>query len=84
VQEALTNVVKHAQAGHVSITLTRRSGSVAAVIEDDGRGFDPNGSRDGGLGLLGMRERVELLDGQLEVESRPGAGATILAEVPIG
>ena len=55
-QEALTNVVKHAQARHVSIVLTRRNGAVAAVIEDDGRGFDEAGSN--GLGLLGMQERV--------------------------
>jgi len=83
VQEALTNVVKHAQASHVSVSLTRRNRSVAAVIEDDGRGFDPNGSRQDGLGLLGMRERVELLDGQLEVESRSAGGATISVEVPM-
>jgi signal transduction histidine kinase len=84
VQESLTNVVKHAQASHVSIALTRRSQSVAAVIEDDGRGFDPSSSRDDRLGLLGMRERVELLDGQLAVESREGAGATVFVEVPLG
>ena len=83
-QESLTNVVKHAQASHVSIALTRRSQSVAAVIEDDGRGFDPSSSRDDRLGLLGMRERVELLDGQLAVESREGAGATVFVEVPLG
>ena len=52
-QEALTNVVKHAQARHVSIVLTRRNGAVAAVIEDDGRGFDEAGSN--GLGLIGMQ-----------------------------
>lgn len=83
VQESLTNVVKHAQARHVSIALTRRDRSVAVVVEDDGRGVDPS-ERGGGLGLLGMRERVELLDGNLEVESRPGAGATVIAEVPLG
>jgi glucose-6-phosphate-specific signal transduction histidine kinase len=65
----LTNVVKHAQAKHVSIVLTRRDGSVAAVIEDDGRGITEAGGD--GLGLLGMRERIALVDGRLEVESRP-------------
>jgi len=81
-QEALTNVVKHAQARHVSIVLTRREGSVAAVIEDDGRGL---GSADdsGGLGLLGMRERIALVGGRLEVESSPGSGTTLSIEVPI-
>ncbi len=83
VQEALTNVVKHARATQVSILLTRRNGSVAAVVEDDGRGFDPDDTRDEGIGLVGMRERVALLDGRIEVESRPGAGTSIIAEVPV-
>jgi signal transduction histidine kinase len=80
-QEALTNVVKHAQAKHVSIVLTRRDGSVAAVIEDDGRGLTEAGGD--GLGLLGMRERIALVDGRLEVESSPGSGTTLSFEVPV-
>jgi signal transduction histidine kinase len=80
-QEALTNVVKHAQAKHVSIVLTRRDGSVSAVIEDDGRGFTA-GSDGDGLGLLGMRERIALVGGRLEVESSPGSGTTLSIEVP--
>jgi two-component system, NarL family, sensor histidine kinase DevS len=80
-QEALTNVVKHAQAKRVSIVLTRRSGSVAAVIEDDGRGFSA-GSEGNGLGLLGMRERITLVGGRLDVESSPGSGTTLSIEVP--
>jgi signal transduction histidine kinase len=82
-QEALTNVVKHAQARHVSIVLTRRDGSVSAVIEDDGRGFTA-GSGGDGLGLLGMRERIALVGGRLEVESSPGSGTTLSIEVPAG
>lgn len=83
VQESLTNVVKHARATRVSVLVTRREGVVAAVIEDDGTGFDPGQTRDVGIGLLGMRERVALVDGRLEVESRHGAGTTILVEVPL-
>jgi signal transduction histidine kinase len=83
VQEALTNIVKHAQASRVSVLLTRRPRSVAAVIEDDGRGFDLGATRDGGIGLIGMRERMALLDGRLDVESTPGAGTTIVAEIPL-
>jgi signal transduction histidine kinase len=82
VQEALTNVVKHADARHVSVLLTRRHDSVAAVIEDDGRGFNPAGDPEGGVGLLGMRERLALVDGSLTVESEPGGGTTLVAEVP--
>ncbi len=83
VQEALTNIVKHAQARRVSIVLMRRNGRAAAVIEDDGRGFDPTRTRDGGLGLVGMRERLALLDGRLTVESSPDAGTTLAVEVPL-
>ena len=82
VQEALTNIVKHAQASSVSIVLTRTDRAVTAVIEDDGRGFSPDERADG-LGLLGMDERLALLGGKLKIESRPGAGATIVAEVPL-
>jgi signal transduction histidine kinase len=82
VQESLTNIVKHAKARSVSISLTRRGSAVAVVIEDDGAGFDQRMVRQEGIGLLGMRERLALLDGRLEIESRPGAGTTIVAEVP--
>jgi signal transduction histidine kinase len=84
VQESLTNIAKHASAKAVSISLTRKGSAVAAVIEDDGVGFDPRVVRGGGIGLLGMRERLALIDGRLEIESRPGAGTTIVAEVPAG
>jgi signal transduction histidine kinase len=83
VQESLTNIVKHANARHISISLARRESSVAAVIEDDGAGFDQRLVREDGVGLLGMRERLALLDGRLEIESRPGAGTTVVAEVPL-
>jgi signal transduction histidine kinase len=83
VQEALTNVAKHARAGNVSILLMRKDASVSAVIEDDGLGFEPSELRESGLGLLGMRERLELIDGRFEVESRRGGGTTIVAEVPL-
>jgi two-component system, NarL family, sensor histidine kinase DevS len=83
-QEALTNVVKHAQAKRVSIVLTRRDGSVMAVIEDDGRGFGEGRTKEDGLGLLGMSERIALVDGRLNVESSPGSGTTLSIEVPVG
>lgn len=83
VQESLTNILKHANARHISVSIARRDSGVAAVIEDDGDGFDLRTVRDEGIGLLGMRERLALLDGRLEVESRPGAGTTVVAEVPL-
>ena len=83
VQEALTNIVKHARARSVSILVVRRGGSVTAVVEDDGTGFDPDRVAADGLGLLGMRERVALIDGRLTVESSAGTGTTLAAEVPL-
>ncbi len=84
VQESLTNVVKHAGASSVSVLVTQKDGSVIAVIEDDGRGFDAKAARPrAGLGLVGMEERVALLNGSLRIESSEGAGTTIVAEVPL-
>jgi signal transduction histidine kinase len=83
VQEALTNVVKHADASRVTVRLSRSDTSVVLAIHDDGKGFDPQSARDGGLGLVGMRERVALLGGRFVVEASEGAGAMLKAEVPL-
>jgi signal transduction histidine kinase len=83
VQEALTNVVKHAEAHRISILLARREGSVLAVIEDDGKGLPANGLTGDGVGLLGIQERVELHDGRLTIESTPETGTTLRIEVPL-
>jgi signal transduction histidine kinase len=83
VQESLTNIVKHARATSVSVVLTRKDDSVSVVVEDDGVGFEPHRAREDGIGLVGMRERVALLGGRLAIESRPGAGTTFVAEVPL-
>jgi signal transduction histidine kinase len=83
VQEALTNVVKHADAQQVSVVVSRRDAGVSAVVEDDGRGFDPADVRPDALGLVGMRERLALLDGTLAIESTPGGGTALIAYVPV-
>jgi PAS domain S-box-containing protein len=83
VQEALTNVVRHAQATRADVLLERHGNRVIAIVEDDGLGFDPQlATHSGRLGLLGMRERAEMLNGTLAVESSPGAGTTLFVEVP--
>ena len=91
VQEALTNVLKHAHASNVSIVLDRRLDSIRIVIEDDGLGFDADaasGDRDAepgcrrGLGLLGMRERLVMIGGAIRVESS-NAGTTLFVAVPV-
>jgi len=85
VQEALTNVVRHASATIASVTLSGRDGHVRVFIEDDGVGFDPQQvpSR-AHLGVEGMVERAELVGGTLSVSSTPGAGTTVVLEVARG
>jgi signal transduction histidine kinase len=83
VQESLTNVVLHAQATHVDVVLSQRSGHVAATIEDNGVGFLSTApTYEEHLGLFGMRERVEMLGGRFTIESSPGKGTTVNVEVP--
>jgi signal transduction histidine kinase len=88
VQEALTNVVRHAHARHVWIELSQREGCVELVVRDDGVGFDvtktlQRAASGGNLGLLGMRERVEILNGHLKIESRVGEGTRICIALPL-
>jgi signal transduction histidine kinase len=84
VQEALTNVLKHADARRVTIALVHESGTITAVVADDGRGFDADETRSDALGLVGMRERAVLVGGRLSIESAPGGGTTLTVEVPAG
>ena len=89
VQEALTNVARHSKAQHAGVVVERRNGHVIAVVEDDGHGFPAaDGSAEqpkesGSLGLLGIRERVALLGGTLDVESSPGSGTALFARIPL-
>ena len=88
-QEALTNVAKHAHATRVSIVLERSDAGVSVIIEDQGWGFVvgilPSGYNQGQhLGVLGMRERIEAVGGSLDIESIPGTGTTVFARVPFG
>jgi signal transduction histidine kinase len=87
-QEALQNVLKHADAGSVLLQLTAVEGAVRLVVTDDGRGFDEASADDAedrhGYGLVGMRERAELVGATLTVVSRPGTGTTVDVTVPIG
>jgi signal transduction histidine kinase len=85
VQEASTNIIRHAKASNVGILLERVEGRVMVFIEDDGIGFAPDlvKERDR-LGLVGMRERAEMLGGSLTIESTPGKGTSIVVEVPDG
>ncbi|HET8565548.1 MAG TPA: GAF domain-containing protein [Solirubrobacterales bacterium] len=82
VQESLTNILKHANASRVELTAREANGEIQIVIRDDGDGFDAS-APSGGRGLTGMRERVELIGGEIAVSSTPGQGAEISARVPL-
>jgi signal transduction histidine kinase len=85
-QEAITNVVKHAGAHMVTLELDFEPRKVTLQIKDDGKGFTPEtcvGPKDGHFGLLGIRERVERMGGQVKITSAPDAGTTIRVEIPV-
>ena len=87
-QEALTNVAKHAQANQVLVKLHADKRTVGLVVNDDGRGFDvqvklKESNQLNGIGLLGMQERLELLEGWLEIQSWPGQGTRLMAYIPL-
>ena len=86
VQEAITNVVRHAKAGAAEVVITRIEGAIRLEVRDDGRSFSVpqmlSTRTNKRLGLLGMRERVEMIGGTLLVESAPGRGTTVRAEIP--
>ena len=83
VQEALTNCARHAKASNVVVSISTEDRNVDVVVRDDGIGFDA-AQANGGLGLLGMRERVQALDGSLNISSQPQSGTTIRVQIPVG
>jgi signal transduction histidine kinase len=87
-QEALTNVARHAQASRVDVSIEKLDGAVRMKIKDDGKGLPAacvrNGNTNNRLGLLGMRERLEMIGGDFTIESLPGKGTTVTARIPLG
>ena len=81
VQEALTNILKHAHATEVKVRLQLRKGEITLSVSDNGRGMK-DGTQTGGLGLLGINERLNLLGGKLEIKSQKGRGSRLVARVP--
>jgi two-component system sensor histidine kinase UhpB len=88
VQEAIANIARHARAESAYISLEFKEKSIAVQVEDDGIGFDHShgftaGAGGKGVGLLGMKERTELLGGILVIDTRPGGGTRVSVEVPV-
>ncbi len=83
VQEALTNVIRHARATEVAIDLAGHDATLSLTIHDNGVGLDPSVAKGPhSLGILGMRERVRLVGGTFHIDGGPGRGTTIVVEVP--
>ena len=87
-QEAITNIARHAEATRVAVLLEAGEKEVCMIVEDNGRGFTPGEAEPAGmalkrLGLLGIRERLSLVSGTLEVESAPGRGCTLYIRAPL-
>jgi signal transduction histidine kinase len=86
VQEAVANVIKHSYARQCTVSLTGSNGAVETVVEDDGRGFDPDKISRAGeehLGIVGMQERVRSLGGQFAIDSQPGGGTRVHIRIPL-
>lgn len=88
VQEALTNIARHARANKVQVQLERKKSAVNVLIEDNGKGFDVDEFTDpaihtSGMGLLGMQERVTSLHGTLSIQSEPGQGTQLVVTIPL-
>jgi two-component system, NarL family, sensor histidine kinase UhpB len=82
-QEGMTNVAKHSGASHVELRVARNGADVQVTMRDDGRGADPHATTSG-LGLIGMRERVEMLGGELRIDTAPQEGFSVYARIPVG
>lgn len=84
VQEALTNCARHAQSKNVLVSVREHADGITVVVQDDGVGFVPGPTNKGGLGLVGIQERVQALDGRCSIISQPNQGTTIRVELPVG
>ncbi|KWW20854.1 MULTISPECIES: sensor histidine kinase [Bacillaceae] len=82
VQEAVQNSLKHAEPKQVQVKLSISKEMVTVVVKDDGKGFDSSIQKEGSFGLVGMRERVELLEGEMTIDSQPGAGTLVFIQIP--
>jgi len=86
-QEAITNIIRHGKASHASVVVLRQLNDITMLVEDNGQGFDVAATQEKGdqcLGLMGMKERVNLLGGSFVIASAPGEGTTIRVRIPLG
>ncbi|CAN7177235.1 sensor histidine kinase [Rossellomorea sp. LjRoot5] len=83
VQESVQNALKHAEATHIQVKVEVKKDQITVVIKDNGKGFDEDKQKTGSFGIMGMKERVDLLEGDITIDSKVGAGTVILIQVPL-
>ncbi|WP_226682058.1 sensor histidine kinase [Sutcliffiella horikoshii] len=84
VQESLTNAIKHAAASSIYVKLEVKPTHIIVIVKDDGVGFDTTEKKEKSFGLIGMRERVELISGEMDIQSSSGKGTTVFIKIPLG
>lgn len=82
-QEAVQNATKHAHASEIVVKIELKPSNVTVVIKDDGRGFDPAERNEASFGIIGMKERVNMLNGSITIQSNLGQGTSIFVQLPI-
>ncbi|KMK95965.1 sensor histidine kinase [Rossellomorea marisflavi] len=83
VQESVQNSLKHAEATHIQVKVEVKKDNITVVIKDNGKGFDLHTQKTGSFGIMGMKERVDLLEGDITIDSKVGGGTVILIRVPL-
>ncbi|WP_409252032.1 sensor histidine kinase [Bacillus sp. SCS-153A] len=83
IQESVQNALKHSGASEIQVKLEIGKDTVTVIIKDDGKGFDIKQKKNGSFGIMGMKERVEILDGDMSIDSNPGSGTVVLVQVPL-
>jgi two-component system sensor histidine kinase DegS len=83
IQESVQNAFKHANANLIQVKLEIKNCVISVIIKDDGNGFDQEKTKPESFGILGMKERVELLDGEISIDSKVGSGTLVMIQVPV-
>ncbi|OAT81586.1 histidine kinase [Bacillus sp. MKU004] len=83
VQECVQNALKHAESSHIQVKVEVKKDKITVVVKDNGRGFDIETQKTGSFGIMGMKERVDLLEGDITIDSKIGAGTVVLIQVPL-
>lgn len=83
IQESVQNALKHAEAQEIKVKLQITRNNVTVIVKDNGKGFDQGERKNGSFGIMGMKERVEILEGEMSIDSKPGSGTIVVIQVPL-